>query len=111
MPMTKDFYRLQEHLENKLLHTAELFLLMGSDMFSDFLSWREPERILHDASLGVFYRGQYGEIPEIARQKDALEEKGAKVYLVENPVTAISSTDLLQSISEFFVKSCIGTYL
>ncbi len=91
----------------KMYPKAELILLMGTDMFLSFLSWREPERILHDVSLGVFYRGQYGEIPEIARQKDALEEKGAKVYLVENPVTAISSTDLRRMM----VFGCAEPYL
>ena len=73
---------------------AELVLFMGTDMFLSFDTWRNPEIILENASLGVFYRGQRDEIAAVARQKEIWEQKGAKVYLLENPVTEISSTDL-----------------
>lgn len=73
---------------------AELVLLMGTDMFLSFHTWREPEQILENASIGVLYRGEKNEISEIAAQKAALEKKGGQVYLVENPVLPISSTDL-----------------
>ena len=72
----------------------ELVLCMGTDMFLSFLQWREPEKILADASLGVLYRGDRQERERIAQQKKLLEEKGATVYLIENPVTEISSTDI-----------------
>lgn len=72
----------------------ELVLLMGTDMFLSFLSWREPMRILKCVSIGVFYRGDSGELESIQSQKEQLEAMGATVYLVENPVTAISSTQL-----------------
>ena len=32
---------------------AELILLMGTDMFLSFHTWREPERIIKQATLGV----------------------------------------------------------
>ena len=73
---------------------SELFLLMGTDMFTSFLTWREPEEILRLATLAVFFRGEKGEKAKIEVQKEALEAMGAKIELVENPVTAISSTDL-----------------
>ena len=73
---------------------SELVLFMGTDMFLSFLTWKKPEEILKNASLAVFYRGQKGEKDEIGKQKATLENMGAKVYLVENPVTEISSTDL-----------------
>lgn len=73
---------------------AELVLMMGTDMFVSFLDWYQPERIMEQASLAVFFRGDKKERQSIGLQKQRLEEKGAKVYLVENPVTAISSTDL-----------------
>ncbi len=72
----------------------ELVLLMGTDMFLSFLTWKKPEQILEQASLGVFYRGLPGEEPVIRKQKAVLEALGARVYLLENDVTAISSTDL-----------------
>ena len=72
----------------------ELVLLMGSDMFLSFGSWREPDRILACASVGVFCRGEPGEQERIYAQKEKIEAQGAKIYIIENPVTAISSTQL-----------------
>ncbi|MBR2048329.1 MAG: nicotinate (nicotinamide) nucleotide adenylyltransferase [Oscillospiraceae bacterium] len=72
----------------------ELVLMMGTDMFLSFLSWYEPERIMQNATLAVFYRGEKNEQLAVEAQKDKLEAMGAKVVLVANPVTAISSTDL-----------------
>ena len=73
---------------------AELYLLMGTDMFTSFMTWREPGEIMKLATLSVFCRGEKGERAKIEEQKHALESLGARVALVENPVTAISSTDL-----------------
>ena len=36
---------------------AKLFLLMGTDMFLSFLHWRNPEQMLAQVTLAVFYRG------------------------------------------------------
>lgn len=85
----------------------ELVLIMGTDMFLSFLTWKEPQRILSKASLGVLYRGDKDELTQIAAQKKALEEQGAKIYLAENPVTAISSTQLRRML----VFRCAGTFL
>ena len=45
---------------------CELVLLMGTDMFLSFLTWKEPQRILNKVSLGVMYRGDKDELPQIA---------------------------------------------
>ena len=74
--------------------SAELVLLMGTDMFLSFETWVHPERILKNASLGVFYRGDKGEQAAIARKKAEMEASGAKVPLVQNDVIAISSTQM-----------------
>ena len=86
---------------------AELVLLMGTDMFLSFLNWVEPQRILSCVSLGVFYRGEKGEIAAVAQQKAQIEALGAKVYLLENPVTEISSTDLRRML----VFGCAADHL
>lgn len=73
---------------------AELVLLMGTDMLLSFHQWRHPERILAKASLGVFYRGDKGEVAAVEAKKAELEREGHRVYLVKNTVVDISSTDL-----------------
>ena len=72
----------------------ELLLFMGTDMFLSFHTWKEPERILGCVSLAVFYRGDKGEQAAIAEKQREYENAGHRVYLVENPVTEISSTQL-----------------
>lgn len=94
---------------------GELVLFMGTDMFLSFLNWREPERILRHASLGIFYRGDKNEVEAISRQKEVLEGMGAAVYLVENPVTEISSTDLRRMVAfdcaDEFLAPGVGDYI
>ena len=94
---------------------AELVLFMGTDMFLSFLTWRNPELIFENVSLGVFYRGQRDEVRTIAQQKEILEQKGAKVYLLENPVTDISSTDLRRMLTfecaDAFLSPAVSRYI
>ena len=86
---------------------AQLVLLMGTDMFLSFESWRETQRILQDAELGVFYRGDCGEQETINAQKEKLQAKGACVRLVKNPVVDISSTELRRML----VLGCASPFL
>ncbi len=85
----------------------ELVLLMGTDMFLSFLTWREPEAIMQLAKLAVFCRGEKGELPKLEQQQRALEALGAGTELLRNPVTAISSTDLRRML----VFGCAGPFL
>ncbi len=78
---------------------AEIVLFMGTDMFLSFLEWKNPDKIMKNASLGVFYRGDKGEKEAVDKQEQVLRQMGAKVYLVDNPVTMISSTDLRRLIA------------
>ena len=94
---------------------AELVLLMGTDMFLSFLSWRAPEIIMQLSALAVFCRGEKGENAKIEAQKSALEALGARVELVQNPVTAISSTDLRRMLvfgcADSFLMPGVGDYI
>ena len=94
---------------------AELVLFMGTDMFLTFQNWRNPERILRKASLAVFYRGQKDEKLLIEEQKQRMEDQGAKVYLVENPLNVISSTDLRRMLvfrcAKDFLESAVLSYI
>ncbi len=93
----------------------ELVLCMGTDMFLSFLTWKEPDRILQKASLGVLYRGDRDEAEQIAKQKTSLEAMGAKVHLIENPVTAISSTQMRRLLTfqcaDGFLPAGVGEYI
>ena len=93
----------------------ELILIMGTDMFLTFLNWRNPERILNCCSLGVLYRGERGEVRDIDAMKAQMEAEGAGVERIQNPVTAISSTDLRRMLifgcAEPFLPDGVGDYI
>lgn len=91
----------------KLYPGAELVLLMGTDMFLTFDTWKNPEKILGEVTLGVFYRGDKGEKAAALKQKEALEAKGAKVVLVHNDVIVISSTQMRRLLA----FRCAGEFL
>ena len=94
---------------------AELVLCMGTDMFLSFETWREPQKILQNASLAVFCRGEKGEKAQIAQKKLQLEAMGAKVYVLENPVINISSTNLRRMLAfhcaDPFLPAGVGEYI
>ena len=73
---------------------AELYLIMGSDMFLSFETWKHYEELLQQVTLSVLCRGDKGEKQAIALQKEKLEARGARIRLIENKITAISSTQL-----------------
>ena len=86
---------------------AELVLLMGTDMFLSFHTWKNPEYILENAALGVFYRGEKGETAAIEARKAEMEQQGHKVYLVHNEVVNISSTQMRRLLA----FRCAGEFL
>ena len=86
---------------------ASLVLLMGTDMFLSFHSWRNPQIILENAMLGVFYRGDKGEAAAIEAKKAEMEANGAVVELVKNPVIQISSTQMRRLLA----FRCAGEFL
>ena len=94
---------------------AEVYLLMGSDMFLSILSWKCPERILAQATLAVFCRGDKGEKEKIFQQKAALEQQGHKVCVVENDVVQISSTQMRRMLAfhcaDEFLPAGVGDYI
>jgi len=91
----------------QLYPQAQLVLLMGTDMFLSFHTWKNPDIIARCAILGVLYRGEKGEAEAIARQKQDLEAQGMRVELIYNAVTAISSTDLRRML----VFQCAAPFL
>ena len=86
---------------------AQLYLLMGTDMFLSFHTWRNPERITAQATLAVMYRGDKGEAEQIAARKAEMEAEGVRVALVQNDAIHISSTQLRRLIA----FQCAGEFL
>ena len=73
---------------------AELVLIMGTDMFLSFLTWKKAQWLLEQVTIGVLCRGEKGERPALEAQKRNLERLGGRIELVDNEVLKISSTDL-----------------
>ena len=91
----------------KMYPDACLILFMGTDMFLSVETWKHPEIILENATLGVFYRGDKGEAQAIEAKKAQLEQQGAKVELVRNAVIPISSTQMRRLL----IFRCAGAFL
>lgn len=94
---------------------ANIFFLMGSDMFLSFQNWRFPERILDNANLAVFCRGNKGEKAAIAEKKVELEAQGHPVFCVDNKVVDISSTQMRRLLAfhcaDEFLPAGVGDYI
>ncbi len=80
---------------------AELWLLMGSDMFLSLHTWHEPEVICALARIGAFRRVEEDIRAAMARQKQLLEgQYQARVTLLENPeLIELSSTDVRAALA------------
>ena len=93
----------------------QLILLMGTDMFLSFHQWRYPERILKYAQLGVFYRGDKGEVADIALRRQEMEQQGHRVHLLQNQVVEISSTQLRRMLifecADPFLPKGVAAYI
>jgi nicotinate-nucleotide adenylyltransferase len=86
----------------ELLHEQEpereLYFLMGADMAAGLASWREPERVVELAHLGVVPRPGVG----IGAVRSALERLGASdgAEIIEMPLCGASSTTIRQRARE-----------
>jgi nicotinate-nucleotide adenylyltransferase len=76
----------------------ELYFLLGADMAAGLESWREPERVVELARLGVVPRPGVG----IGAVRSALERLGAadRAEIIEMPPCGASSTTVRQRTRE-----------
>ena len=86
---------------------ARLVLLMGTDMFLSFHTWKNAQIITQNAELAVFYRGEKGEKANVEATRQQMEAEGARVSLVENDVINISSTQMRRLL----IFRCAGQLL
>jgi nicotinate-nucleotide adenylyltransferase len=73
---------------------SELFFLLGADMAAGLASWREPERVVELARLGVVPRPGIG----LGAVNSALECLGAadRAEIIDMPLCGASSTTVRQ---------------
>ena len=94
---------------------AQLYLLMGSDMFQSFHTWKHPEKILEQVNPVVFCRGDKDEKTKNQAQKETLEAQGHKAVLLDNPVLEISSTQMRRLLAfqcaDSFLPDGVGDYI
>jgi nicotinate-nucleotide adenylyltransferase len=76
----------------------ELYFLLGADMAAGLASWKEPERVVELASLGVVPRPGIG----IGAVNSALERLGAsdRAEIIDMPLCGASSTTVRQRARE-----------
>lgn len=76
----------------------ELFFLMGADMAAGLAGWKEPERIVELAKLGVVPRPGVG----LGAVDSALERLGAsdRAEIIDMPLCGASSTTVRQRARE-----------
>jgi nicotinate-nucleotide adenylyltransferase len=77
---------------------AELYFLLGADMAAGLAAWREPERVVELARLGVVPRPGVG----IGSVRSALERLGAadRAEIIEMPLCGASSTTVRQRVRQ-----------
>ena len=73
---------------------SELYFLLGADMAAGLGSWREPERVVELAGLGVVPRPGVG----MGAVQSALDRLGAadRAEIIEMPLCGASSTTVRQ---------------
>jgi nicotinate-nucleotide adenylyltransferase len=82
----------------KELGPAQYFFLMGEDSLRDFPTWRDPERILELADLGVVGRpGIDTDLETLAEQLPAL---AGKVHLAQIDELPYSSSEIRQRVAD-----------
>ena len=77
---------------------AELYLLMGSDMFLSFETWKDYKRIFELATLATFSRGSE-ETAQIHLQAEYYKKTyGASINEIRFTPTKVSSTELREQL-------------
>ena len=73
---------------------AELFLLLGTDMFLKFPQWADADKLCGEVTLVSMNRGEKGEQDNLIRAAARIEGMGGKTVLLDNPVKSISSSQV-----------------
>ena len=79
---------------------AELFLILGADMFLSIETWKDSERLLGLVTLAVLSRNanDTGKITDF--MQDLQRRCGVQAVIIDNPVVEISSSRLRETLPE-----------
>ena len=73
---------------------AELFLLLGTDMFLRFPQWVDADKLCGEVTLVSMNRGEKGEQENLIRAAARIESMGGRTVMLDNPVNPISSSQV-----------------
>lgn len=90
-------YKTLRHIQEKY-PGAELYLIMGSDMFMTVQDWRLAPEIFKMATLCAAEREQ-GELTLMEIHRQVLENQGARCVLINIQAQPLSSTQVRQMIA------------
>ena len=94
---------------------AEFTLLLGSDQMRILGQWQNADEILKKTPLAVLSRGGRQEQALIAETAAELTKRGARISVVQNPVTEISSTQLRRLLAfgcaDAFLPPAVAAYI
>ncbi len=94
---------------------AELYLLLGTDMFRIFYQWKNADKISREVTLVGMSRGKKGEEEELTAALSRIEALGGKGVLLKNPVQAISSSQVRRLLAfgggEAFLPEGLMAYI
>jgi nicotinate-nucleotide adenylyltransferase len=82
---------------------TEIFFITGADAILEILTWKEPERVLSEATFIAATRPGYDlkmleeSLPEEEKKRHATDPR---VLVMEIPALAVSSTDIRRRVRE-----------
>lgn len=78
---------------------AEFYLIMGSDMFLTFRSWFRGKEMLQMVTLVTAAR-EKGQLKKLTAEKKRMEQLGARAFVLDIPVLALSSTTVRERLKK-----------
>lgn len=84
---------------SELYPDSELFLIMGADMFTTFLEWRQPEEIMKLAALCTVPRNDE-DVTLLSEYGEKYKAMGAQVCILDMKKIDISSTGIRRHVYE-----------
>lgn len=76
---------------------AQIYLIVGADMFLSLETWRNPQEIFSLAKILSAPR-QDSDYEPMKRHQKLLEELGAESYVLEKSIFTVSSTEIREKI-------------